>query len=198
MTLCRYFPTLCRLADTRRAGVCCRTEEATTTSTTAAPVLAPRCGEVSFSVETKDRDNVQFPGAKAYNIGCRLRFNKCIVTKHPPRKFETTQLSLRISNVQGWPGTVTPRASSWRGRRACEAASPGWRPWARSVAARWSSCAGARWSAASTCSPAHTVSRSVGTPDMLHVTYNIEHIKLLIVSACMYLHICCKLCEVSR
>ena len=92
MTLCRYFPTLCRLADTRRAGVCCRTEEAATTSTTAAPVLAPRCGEVSFSVETEDRDKVQFPGAKAYNIGCRLRFNKCIVTKHPPRKFETTWL----------------------------------------------------------------------------------------------------------
>ena len=100
MTLCRYFPTLCRLTDTRRAGVCCRTEEATTTSTTAAPVLAPRCGEVSFSVETEDRDNVQFPGAKAYNIGCRLRFHKYIVTKHPPRKFETTQLSLRISNVR--------------------------------------------------------------------------------------------------
>ena len=117
MTLCRYFPTLCRLADTRRAGVCCRTEEATTTSTTAAPVLAPRCGEVSFSVETEDRDNVQFPGAKAYNIGCRLRFDKCIVTKHPPRKFETTQLSLRISNVQGWPGTVTVTVTALGGGR---------------------------------------------------------------------------------
>ena len=91
--------------------MCCRTEEATTTSTTAAPVLAPRCSEVSFSVETEDRDNVQFPGAKAYNIGCRLRFNKYIVTKHPPRKFETTQLSLRISNVQGWPGTVAGQTS---------------------------------------------------------------------------------------
>ena len=61
LCLCRYFPTLCRLADTRRAGVCCSTEEVTT-STTAAPVLAPRCGEVSFSVETEDKDKVQFPG----------------------------------------------------------------------------------------------------------------------------------------
>ena len=65
LCLCRYFPTLCRLADTRKAGVCCRTEEVTTTSTTAAPVLAARCGEVSFSVDTEDRDKVQFPGAKA-------------------------------------------------------------------------------------------------------------------------------------
>ena len=106
----------------------------------------------------------------------KILHSKDFISTGPPRKFETTQLSLRIINVQGWPGTVTPRASSWRGRRACEAASPGWRPWARSVAARWSSCAGARWSAASTCSPAHTVSRSVGTRDMYDIEH-IEHIK---------------------
>ena len=91
--------------------MCCKTEEVTTststTSSTAAPVLAARCGEVSFSVETEDRDKVQFPGDNIIGIVCyKVRTSISLGVTY------TTYSTKLLNNcdVQGWPGAVTPRA----------------------------------------------------------------------------------------
>ena len=66
----RYFPTICRLPNTKKIGVCCKIEQSenvtTTTTTTQAspPRRALRCGEVSFTIDVpKTNDGIiQFPG----------------------------------------------------------------------------------------------------------------------------------------
>ena len=65
----RYFPTICRLPNTKKIGVCCKAEQAenvttTTTTTQASPRRALRCGEISFTIDVpKTNDGIiQFPG----------------------------------------------------------------------------------------------------------------------------------------